>query len=59
MTTTSSELRALYLYQVGTHYTDIIEILADEYPELDTDQIDKIVNDAKEIFEEEKVRHEL
>ena len=50
-----SEFRAYSLYCAGKHFTDIIEILADEYPELDADQIDTIVNDACERFKEKDV----
>lgn len=51
----ASEQRAYSLYCAGKHFTEIIEMLGDEYPELDSDQIEKIVNDAKERFDERNI----
>lgn len=55
----ASEGRAYSLYCAGKSSYEVVDIVASEYPELDSDQIDKIVNDAKERFEESKNRHEL
>ena len=51
----SSESRAYSLYCAGKYGTEIAEILSEEYTELDADQIDKIVNDAKERYMERSI----
>ena len=57
--TVSSEARAYDLYCIGNHSSDIAETLGDEFPELDGDQIAKIILDAWERYKENKVRHDL